>query len=125
MRNTLLSGAWRYMLGVPPFLWEGRIEKARNKVKESTRFMSPDHRRIHHHVVRVLPLTGKPVSAENVAQALEIPLERTKEILQELEEHLTFLVRNDEGRILWAYPVTVEKTPHAITFDSGEHLYAA
>jgi hypothetical protein len=26
---------------------------------------------------------------------------------------------------LWAYPVTVDKTPHRITFNTGEKLYAA
>jgi len=60
-----------------------------------------------------------------VARELDIPLERFRELLQELEEHLTFLVKNSQGEVVWAYPVTVEKTPHAITFGSGEQLYTA
>jgi hypothetical protein len=56
---------------------------------------------------------------------LSLTSERTEEILANLETHLTFLYRNSDGEVTWAYPVTVEKTPHAITFHSGEQLYGA
>lgn len=113
------------MVGIPPYLWEKRIEKAKHKVNQATRFMSSEHRLVHHFVVREMPWIGSPIPAEMVAQYLAIPLERTTEILRDLEKRLTFLCRNDQGQVVWAYPVTVEKTPHSITFDSGEHLYAA
>jgi len=87
--------------------------------------MSPEHRLVHHYVVRELPRVGGPVSAERVARDLALGVERTIEILRELEKRLTFLYRNEQGQVLWAYPVTAEKTPHRITFDSGERLYAA
>lgn len=125
MQNKLMAGVWRLMVGVPPFLWEKQIERAKHKVNQSTRFMSREHRLVHHFVVREMPRVGGPISAEMVARELDIPLERTRELLQELEEHLTFLVKNSHGEVIWAYPVTVEKTPHAITFGSGEQLYAA
>jgi len=38
---------------------------------------------------------------------------------------MTFLFRNKEGEVVWAYPVTVDKTPHHLTFSTGEQLYAA
>ena len=38
---------------------------------------------------------------------------------------MTFLFRDNHGRVVWAYPVTVEKTPHHVRFDTGEELYAA
>jgi hypothetical protein len=125
MENKLLTGVWRYLIGVPPMLWEKQIEKARLKVEKSTRFMSPDHRRVHHYVVGELPRFGRPLPAETVSRELALPRERTVDILRDLEEHLTFLYRNGEGQVVWAYPVTVEKTPHRITFGSGESLYAA
>jgi hypothetical protein len=125
MENKLLTGVWRYLVGVPPRLWEKQIEKARHKVKKSTRFMSPDHRRVHYFVVRELPRLGAPLAPETVSRELELTLERTVDILRDLEEHLTFLYRNMQGEVVWAYPVTVEKTPHRITFSSGESLYAA
>jgi hypothetical protein len=46
-------------------------------------------------------------------------------ILDDLEKHMTFLFRNQAGEVVWAYPVTVEKTPHRVTFDTGETIYAA
>ena len=125
MRNQLMAGVWRFMVGVPPLLWEKRIEKAKLKVNQATRFMSPEHRLVHHFVVRELPRMGAPIPAETVARALGLPPERVTEILRDLEERLTFLYRNEQGEVVWAYPVTVEKTPHAITFNSGEQLFAA
>ncbi len=125
MRNKLMAGVWRYIVGVPPFLWEKQIEKARHKVKRSTAFMSAEHRSVHYYVVRELPRLGKPIPSELVAQELGLTLEQTQAILEDLETHLTFLYRNSDGEVTWAYPVTVDKTPHAITFHSGEQLYAA
>ena len=125
MTNMLLIGFWRTMVGVPPVLWEKQIERMRHKVRKSIRFMSPEHRLVHHYVVRELPRVGEPIPVERVAQGLALGVEQTIEILKELEERLTFLYRNEQGQVLWAYPVTVEKTPHRITFGSGERLYAA
>jgi hypothetical protein len=34
-------------------------------------------------------------------------------------------VRDEQGAVIWAYPITVAQTPHALTFSSSEHLYAA
>jgi hypothetical protein len=125
MPNKLMAGIWRYIVGVPPFLWEKQIEKAVAKAKRSTEFMTPEHRAVHHFVVREMPLLGRPISAELVAQKLALPRERVSEIIDDLEKHLTFLCTNSDGEVIWAYPVTVEKTPHAITFHTGEQLYAA
>jgi hypothetical protein len=56
---------------------------------------------------------------------LNIPLVRVAAILDDLETHMTFLFRNARGAIEWAYPVTVAPTPHRVTFQTGEQLYAA
>jgi hypothetical protein len=125
MRNKLMAGIWRYVVGVPPFLWEKQIEKAMGKAKIATEFMTPEHRLVHHFVVREMPRLGKPIPSELVAEELALPLERASEILEDLEKHLTFLCSNSDGDVSWAYPVTVDKTPHAITFHTGERLYAA
>jgi hypothetical protein len=125
MNNALLSGLWKMMIEVPPFIWEKKIEKRKARIGQAAAFMSPDHRRVHHFLVRELPRLGRPLPPDLAAQELALPLERVNAILQELEQHLTFLYRNETGEVLWAYPVTVEKTPHRITFNTGEELYAA
>ena len=125
MQNKLMAGVWRYMLGVPPFLWEKQIEKAVRKVERSTAFMSQEHRLVHHFVVREMPRLGRPVPPELVAQELALTADRVAEILMTLERRLTFLYRNSDGQVAWAYPGTVEETPHAVSFSSGEQLFAA
>ncbi len=54
-----------------------------------------------------------------------MPLEVVRAILEELERKLFFLVRNDQGAVTWAFPATVETTPHKLTFSTGERLYGA
>ena len=48
-----------------------------------------------------------------------------KACLEDLEKRMTFLYRNEIGEVLWAYPVTVDRTPHKIRFSTGERLFAA
>jgi hypothetical protein len=38
---------------------------------------------------------------------------------------LTFLFRNEQGAVAWAYPVTTDTTQHDVTFSTGEQLHAA
>jgi len=46
-------------------------------------------------------------------------------ILDDLERNLFFLVRDARGDVSWAFPVTAEKTPHKLTFNTGERPHAA
>jgi hypothetical protein len=125
MKNKLMMGLWKVMINVPPFLWEKQIAKGRKKYADHLAFMSGEHRLVHHFVVRELPFAAKPLSPEFIASALHIPIERTISILNDLEAHMTFIFRNTAGSVVWAYPVTVEKTPHQVMFHTGEQLYAA
>ncbi len=93
--------------------------------KNAVRFMTPEHRRVHHFTVRELPRLEKPLLPEIIAQKLNMPRERVVFLLEDLEKHMTFLFRNSEGAVTWAYPVTIEKTPHHLTFSTGEEVYAA
>ena len=125
MKNRLMSGVWRYMLSVPPFLWEKQVLKSRKRIEAALGFMSEEHRSVHHCAVRELPVVGEPLTPEFIADKLNLPLERVKDILDDLEKHMTFLFRNPAGAVVWAYPVTAEQTPHHVTFSTGEKLYAA
>jgi len=72
-----------------------------------------------------LPRVAKPITPEMIAQSLDMELSQVVSILDELEKNLTFLFRNEQGAVVWAYPVTVEPTPHRITFSTGEQIYGA
>jgi hypothetical protein len=65
------------------------------------------------------------VPPELIAERLHLSVERVNVILDELEKHMTFVFRNGQGAVAWAYPVTVDRTPHRITFSTGEQVYAA
>ena len=125
MKDKLMLGLWRYMLKGPPFFWEKKISRAKKKFEAENRFLTKEHSFVHHFVVRELPSVGKPLSLEYIAEKLILPVTRAKTILDDLEKRLTFLFRNKKGDVVWAYPVTVEKTPHRLTFSTGEQLYAA
>lgn len=125
MANQLLSGFWRLMLAVPPFLWEAQVAKARNKIEAGMGFMTPAHRAVHHFVVRELPRHGRPLPPAMIAAGLDLPERQVIKLLEKLERRMTFLFRNPAGEVIWAYPVTVEPTPHALTFSTGEKLFAA
>ncbi len=125
MTKQPLLGWWRYMLRVPSFLSEQQMQKERKRMEANLAFMTGDHRRVHHYVVRELPFLQKPLPPAAVAEALHLPLEKVAAILGDLESHMTFLFRNDAGEVIWAYPVTVEKTPHRVVFQTGEEIHAA
>ena len=125
MNKSLLLGVWRFLLRLPPPIWQQEVERSARASEKSLAFMTADHHKIRDFVVRELPRYAKPIPPEAIAQSLEIELERVDAILGELEKNLTFLYRNEEGAVNWAYPVTVEKTPHRVTLSTGEQIYAA
>ncbi|MBN1152339.1 MAG: hypothetical protein JXA58_03945 [Dehalococcoidia bacterium] len=122
MNNALLLGIWRMMISVPPSLWQRQMAR---ETQADLAFMTADHHRVRDFVVRELPRVGRPLPPDLIAAALHLPLERVVAILDELERQMTFLFRNPAGEVTWAYPVTVDETPHRLTFSSGETLYAA
>ncbi len=65
------------------------------------------------------------MSPDTMAAELGLSRERVVSILDDLEKHMTFLWRNGQGEVAWAYPVTVDRTPHHVTFSTGEQIYAA
>jgi hypothetical protein len=46
-------------------------------------------------------------------------------IVAELERHFFFVVRGGEDHVSWAYPVTVDETPHRVTLGTGESIFGA
>jgi hypothetical protein len=124
MSSRLLFGLGSHMIPVPRVLWQRQM---RRRVRETAHlgFMSEEHHLVREFAVRELPKVGEPLSPEFIAEELDLPIERVKSILDELDKHMTFVCRNGQGAVVWAYPVTVERTPHHVTFSTGEQVYAA
>ena len=123
MDKGMLVGWWRLALRVPPAIWQKFSDDEGGG--DPLAFMSAEHQRVRDFAVLELTRRGLPLPPETIAQELGLPRERVVEILQELERHKTFVWRNPEGAVTWAYPVTVEPTPHRLRFPSGESVYAA
>jgi hypothetical protein len=125
MRNQLLLGIWRFMIPIPQTFWQGQIRRNTMKVRRMLDFMSDKHHLVRNFVVEEIPRAGQSLSPEYIARHLNLSIDDVKIILNKLEKKLFFLFRNDQGEVAWAYPVTVDRTPHRISFSSGEELYAA
>ena len=125
MSGTVLIGRGNQISSVPQVHWEAHLNDIQAHGRERLDFMSPEHHRVRYFVVRELVARARPLTPKYIAGRLGLALDRTIEILADWEERLFFLVRNDAGEVAWGYPVTAEQTPHRLTFDSGEQLYAA
>ncbi len=125
MSDTVLLGRACEVVEIPRAHWEGHLAQAPLHAKSRLAFMTPEHHQVRYFVVRELPRWGRPLPPATIATALHLPIERVEAILAELEKNLFFLVRNEQGEVTWAYPVTVEETAHRLSFSSGEQLYAA
>lgn len=125
MTEMLLMGQGRDIIDFPRPVWESHLAKAPEHGQTRLSFMTEDHHRVRYFVVRELPKIGQAIQPEFIARQLDLPLAQVNIILDELERHLFFLVRNEQGAVSWAFPVTVDQTPHHLTFSSGEQIYAA
>jgi len=125
MRETILLYNNGELKRIPRTAWEAELAAAPTMIAKRLEFMTADHRRVREHVVRELPRRGAPIARDTIASDLGIASDRVAEILGDLERRLFFLVRQPEGAVSWAFPVTVDPTPHALAFDGGERCFAA
>jgi hypothetical protein len=125
MRESLFLGVGRHLLPIPRPIWQQQVARGGRDNRASLGFMSDDHPRVRDLAVVELPRAGVPLPPELFAERLNLPPARVRAILDELERHMTFLFRNAAGAVTWAYPVTVDPTPHRVTFSTGERINAA
>lgn len=88
--------------------------------------MTPQHHAVRNFVVRELPRNHeRPLTSRQIARALRLDMATTAALLEDLERHLLFLVRDARGGVSWAFPVTSDRTPHQLHFSSGERIWGA
>ena len=124
MKDSLLLGLGRHMIPIPRMLWERLMKAKARKARAGLAFMSEDHHRVRDFAVLELPRAGAALAPETIAEALDLAVPRVVSILEELEKHLTFVFRGDRRVVTWAYPVTVDETPHHASFSTGEEAYS-
>ena len=125
MEEIILLGRDQEILEIPQTTWKQDLANIPQHSQSRLSFMTHAHHQVRYFVVKEMVNTQMPIEPEFISEELKMPLELVKPILDELERNLFFLVRNDQGAVSWAFPVTVEVTPHKMVFSSGEHLYGA
>jgi hypothetical protein len=120
--ERLLFGFRHHMIPIP---WSLFMRLAPRDAAKNSQHLDDDHRRVHHFVVRELPGFGRPMGPDYVARELGMETDQVAAIMDELEQRKLFLFRPGGRDVVWAYPVTVEPTPHRVTFSSGESIFAA
>lgn len=125
MGDRVLMGMGRVMIPIPRAVWERLVVRQTGAASGTLDFMSEDHHRVRNFVVTALPEHGQPLSPEAIGEHLNLPVDRVNTILDELERHMVFVYRMGGRSVVWAYPVTVDSTPHRVSYSSGEQGYAA
>lgn len=125
VESSLRLKLGRRMVPIPRAIWRWQVRRAAAAIPGELAFMSDDHHRVRNFAVRELPELGAAMEPDLIAERLALPPARVDAILGELERHKTFLYRTDGRRVDWAYPVTVDDTPHHLSFESGERMTAA
>ena len=125
MGETILLGQGDRIIEVPDHKWKENLSTVPQDLEPVLHFMSREHHLVRYFVVREMPRLGEPIQPDVIARELDMPRDRIHTILDDLESNLFFLTRNSDGAVSWAYPVTTDRTPHHLTFKTGERLHAA
>ena len=124
--DTILVGGGKGFETVPDAEWKAHLAHLPARFAKRLEFMTRSHRAIRELAVRELPRENeRTLKADRVAATLGLPLPQVVNILDDLERNLFFLVRDSHGDIAWAFPVSAERTPHQLKFDSREWTYGA
>lgn len=125
MSAPILHGVGRDILTLPE---DGFVQAMRNlpaRMSARLAFMTRGHHLVRDFVVRELPRQRHPLRPGRIAQTTGLELREVTRILADLEQHLFFLVRDAGGNVGWAFPVTTSRTPHRLTFSTGEKIFGA
>lgn len=124
--SSVLTAHGGRMVRIDEAQWRAAVTDSLAHMPERLAFMTPAHHRVRNAAVLGLPGNGgAPLSIAQVAAAARVPVGQARHLAADLERHLFFIVRGGADRITWAYPVTADRTPHRLAFDSGEAIFGA
>jgi len=125
MNGTILVGSGREIRRVSDDAFMQNITDLPARMTSRLAFMTRDHHVVRDFVVREMPRKRRPVSPGEIAKGTGLDVQKIAVLLSELERKLFFLVRDAEGNVSWAFPVTTSITPHKLTFSTGESIFGA
>jgi hypothetical protein len=125
LKKKVYLGIWRFMIPLPQALIKRGIGMTADAICRKTIDVSKEERKVHRFVVMTMTETSEPVTSEHIAEKLDMPLDRVKQVVDKLEGMKVFFYRYNSQGINWAYPVTAENVVHKVTFSTGEECRAA
>ena len=125
LKHKLYVGFRGFMVRIPPRLAAIGSKKGEKGTKANADLLSKEERRVHHFIVMKMAVAKEPITAEVIANELQVPNNQVHEIINKLENLKTFIYREDGKGINWAYPLSLENTGFRMTASSGEQFFAA
>jgi hypothetical protein len=125
MTEHILVGRGKEIARHPAEAFRRHLESALETRSPRLAFMTREHHLVRDRVVTEIPRVGTALAPELIAEKTGLELGQVAAILDDLESHLFFLVRNRQGEVSWAFPVTSEPTSHRLELSTGETTYAA
>ncbi len=120
-----MVGAGREIRTMPDDVFAQALSGLPERMAARLAFMSAGHHAVRDFVVREIPRQNRPLSPREIANTTVLNLQKLSLILSDLERNLFFLVRNQGGKVSWAFPVTVSRTAHRLVFSTGERTFGA
>src|SRR5262249_34224777 len=111
MTEVVLVGRGRDISTVPGAPFREAVLHLPERMGYRRAFMTDAPKRVREYVVRELR-AGLPLTPARIGTECGLSVPRVVELLADLERHLFFLVRAEDGAVSWAFPVTSEATPH-------------
>jgi hypothetical protein len=125
MAGTILVGVGREIRSEPDDAFLQSIKGLPARMASRLAFMTSRHHLVRDFVVREMPRQRKPITPVGIAKVIGLEFAEVSSILAQLERNLFFLVRDSEGSVAWAFPVTTSVTPHKLSFSTDENIFGA
>jgi hypothetical protein len=125
MKGHILVGIGREIRREPDDAFVQAVKRLPARMACRLAFMTRNHHVVRDFAVREMPRQDGPLSPLQIAQVTVLDSQEVSAILADLERNLFFLVRDPDGCVSWAFPVTTSRTPHRLTFSTGEKIFGA
>jgi len=125
MPGTILVGVGREILTEPDDAFRQSIKGLPERMISRLAFMTSHHHLVRDFVVREMSRQKGTITPLGIAKITGLALPEVLSILSDLERNLFFVVRDSEGNVAWAFPVTTSVTPHKLSFSTGQKIFGA
>jgi hypothetical protein len=115
-------GFSRWLWPVPHYFWQHQENNIIKDTGKSLAWLIPEHRSIYRLALKHLAETATPLEIIDAAALLNLTIDQAEEITGDLEKHTGLAVRNANGTILSAYPVTLEKPYYHLILTTGKEM---